>query len=209
MIGVIGKKIGMSIILKDKGVSIPVTIIEVLPNRIVNIKTKKKDGYNAIQITEGGLKKKKRSKSILGQLKNIGCGSKLKEFKISNEDIKKIGSELKVSMFKIDEKVNVSGISKGKGFQGTIKRWNFKSQDKSHGNSLSHRKAGSTGQCQTPGRVFKGKKMAGRMGNEKITVKNLKIVKINIELNLIIIKGSIPGYSGNKVIIKKIKKIKK
>ncbi|CEI58701.1 50S ribosomal protein L3 [Candidatus Portiera aleyrodidarum] len=209
MIGVIGKKIGMSIILKDKGVSIPVTIIEVLPNRIVNIKTKKKDGYDAIQITEGGLKKKKRSKSILGQLKNIGCGSKLKEFKISNEDIKKIGSELKVSMFKIDEKVNVSGISKGKGFQGTIKRWNFKSQDKSHGNSLSHRKAGSTGQCQTPGRIFKGKKMAGRMGNEKITVKNLKIVKINIELNLIIIKGSIPGYSGNKVIIKKIKKIKK
>lgn len=195
MIGVIGKKIGMSIILKEKGISIPVTIIEVLPNRIVNIKTKKKDGYNAIQVTDGNLKKVAR----------------LNEFRISSKDIKKIGmnDEIKVSSFKIDEVVNVSGISKGKGYQGTIKRWKFKSQDKSHGNSLSHRTAGSTGQCQTPGRVFKGKKMAGRMGNDKKTVKNLKIIKINIELNLIIIKGAVPGYSGSKVIIKKIIKIKK
>ncbi|AGI27128.1 50S ribosomal protein L3 [Candidatus Portiera aleyrodidarum] len=196
MIGVIGKKIGMSIILKDKGISIPVTIIEVLPNRIVNIKTKKKDGYNAIQVTDGNFKKKKVAR--------------IKEFRLSSKDIKDIGrkDEIKVSSFKIDELVNVSGISKGKGYQGTIKRWKFKSQDKSHGNSLSHRTAGSTGQCQTPGRVFKGKKMAGRMGNDKKTVKNLKIIKINIELNLIIIKGSVPGYSGSKVIIKKIMKIK-
>lgn len=197
MIGVIGKKIGMSIILKEKGISIPVTIIEVLHNRIVNIKTKKQNGYNAIQVTDGKLKKKKVSI--------------LKEFRISSKDIKKIGmnDEIKVSNFKIDEVVNVSGISKGKGYQGTIKRWKFKSQDKSHGNSLAHRTAGSTGQCQTPGRVFKGKKMAGRMGNDKKTVKNLKIIKINIELNLIIIKGAVPGYSGSKVIIKKIMKIKK
>lgn len=194
MIGVIGKKIGMSIILKEKGISIPVTIIEVLPNRILKIKTKKKDGYNAIQVTDGNLISKGKGRE---------CGSK--EFRINSKDIKKIGSnnEIKVSMFKIDEFVNVSGITKGKGFQGTIKRWNFKSQDKSHGNSLSHRTSGSTGQCQTPGRVFKGKKMAGRMGNDKKTVKNLKIIKINIELNLIIIKGAVPGYSGSKVIIKK------
>lgn len=195
-IGVIGKKIGMSIILKEKGITIPVTIIEVTPNRIVHIKTKNKDGYNAIQVTDGKLKNKKR----------------LKEFRISSKDIKDIkcmNDEIKVSIFKTDEVVNVSGISKGKGYQGTIKRWKFKSQDKSHGNSLSHRTAGSTGQCQTPGRVFKGKKMAGRMGNDKTTIKNLKIIKINIELNLILIKGAVPGYSGSKVIIKKIMKIKK
>lgn len=197
MIGVIGKKIGMSIILKEKGISIPVTIIEVLPNKIVKIKTNKKDGYNAIQVTDGKLIKNKHTKVV-----------RLKEFRICSQYLNKIGvnvkDELKVSMFKSDEFVKVSGVTKGKGYQGTIKRWKFKAQNKSHGNSLSHRTAGSTGQCQTPGRVFKGKKMAGRMGNVKKTVYKLKIIKINIELNLLIIKGAVPGYSGSEVFVKKI-----
>ncbi|CAA3705394.1 50S ribosomal protein L3 [Candidatus Portiera aleyrodidarum] len=201
MLGVIGKKIGMSIILKEKGISIPVTIIEVLPNRIVQIKTNKKDGYNAIQLYNGtGKLKKKKVETV-------------KEFRISKQEFKTIGvnngkDEITVSSFKIDEVVKVSGVSKGKGYQGTIKRWKFKSQNKSHGNSLAHRIAGSTGQCQNPGRVFKGKKMAGRMGTDKKTVKNLKIIKINLELNLIIIKGACPGFTGSKVLIKKIMKKK-
>lgn len=193
MVGVIGKKIGMSVILNANGISIPVTIIEVLPNKILNIKTKKIDGYNAIQLTNGKLLKKKVAR--------------LKEFRVSSQDIKHFTCQdkLTVSFFKLDDVVKVSGLTKGKGYQGTIKRWNFNSQNKSHGNSLSHRTSGSTGQCQTPGRVFKGKKMAGRMGNEKKTVSNLKVIKINIELNLIIIKGAVPGYNGREVFINKTK----
>ncbi|AUI73223.1 50S ribosomal protein L3 [Candidatus Portiera aleyrodidarum] len=193
MVGVIGKKIGMSVILNANGISIPVTIIEVLPNKILNIKTKKIDGYNAIQITNGKLLKKKVAR--------------LKEFRVSSKDIKHFTCQdkLTVSFFKLDDVVKVSGLTKGKGYQGTIKRWNFNSQNKSHGNSLSHRTPGSTGQCQTPGRVFKGKKMAGRMKNKKKTVSNLKVIKINIELNLIIIKGAVPGYNGREVFINKTK----
>ncbi|WMC20156.1 MAG: 50S ribosomal protein L3 [Enterobacteriaceae bacterium PSpyr] len=202
MIGLIGKKIGMSRIFKENGFSIPVSVIKIETNFIIQIKNFKTDGYNAIQITTG--KKKKYNKSEKGHFnkKGINPGIGLWEFKINKKEnfhlINKIDLNLLINIKNID----ITGISKGKGFAGTIKRWHFSSQDNTHGNSLSHRAPGSIGQNQTPGKVFKGKKMSGHLGNKKITIQNLKIIKIDIKKKLLFVKGSIPGSSNNNIIIK-------
>lgn len=204
MIGVIGKKIGMTQIFNKHGHAIPVTIIKIQKNIITQIKNIKKEGYNAVQITTGKKKLKKLKKPEIGHyLKtktNSGCI--LREFKLKNNNNYILGQEITIDIFENIKKVNIIGISKGKGFSGTIKRWNFHSQDSSHGNSLSHRTPGSIGQNQTPGKVFKGKKMPGQLGNKKITIKNISTIKIYKEMNLLLIKGSVPGAKNSNLIIK-------
>ncbi|XZR53106.1 MAG: 50S ribosomal protein L3 [Enterobacteriaceae bacterium] len=202
MIGLIGKKIGMSRIFKKDGYSIPVSVIKIESNYITQIKNIEKDGYYAIQVTTGF--KKKYNKSEKGHFKktNIKPGLGLWEFRISKENNLNLGKEINLNIFLKIKKVDVTGISKGKGFSGTIKRWNFSSQDSTHGNSLSHKAPGSIGQNQTPGKVFKGKKMAGQLGNKRVTIQNLEIIKIDIVKKLLLVKGSIPGSIGNNIIIK-------
>ena len=204
-IGLVGKKCGMTRIFSDAGETIPVTVIEVLPNRIVQVKTKEKDSYCAIQVTTGIKKSLKVTKALAGHFMkaNVAAGTGLWEFNLAENECKDIivGQELNVDLFKIDQIVDVSGVTKGKGFAGVIKRHHFSMQPASHGNSLSHRASGSIGQRQTPGRVFKGKKMAGHLGNASRSIQSQKIVKIDNERNLIMIKGGIPGAPGGYVII--------
>lgn len=210
MNGLIGKKLGMSRFFNDDGSVIPVTIIKVLPNCITQIKSKEKDGYDAIQVTTGTESLSRLNKPTLGHLKKSGvrCGRGLWEFKIKNVNkLASVGDMVTVKIFESVKKVDITGISKGKGFAGTIKRWNFRMQDASHGNSLSHRAPGSIGQNQTPGKVFKGKKMAGQLGADRVTVQNLDIVDINIQDSLLLIKGSVPGSIGKYVLVKKAIKI--
>lgn len=210
MNGLVGRKLGMSRFFDKNGISIPVTIIEIMPNYITQIKNKKKDGYDAIQVTTGNKSINRLSKPELGHLKKSGVkyGKKLWEFRVNHLDSKiSIGDILTIEFFKSIKKVDVTGISKGKGFAGTVKRWNFHTQDATHGNSLSHRAPGSIGQNQTPGRVFKGKKMAGHLGNHKVTIQNLDIIDINITNSFLLIKGAVPGIIGENVIIKKSVKI--
>ena len=201
----IGKKIGMTRLFQEEGTSIPVTVVEVIPNRVVQVKTVEKDGYSAVQITTGKRSAKKISKALSGHFSaaNTGYGSILKEFRCSPEDAAEyqVGKFFGVEKFQADMFIDVSGSSKGKGFAGVVKRWNFRTQDATHGNSLSHRAPGSIGQCQTPGRVFKGKKMAGQMGNKRVTVQNLKVAAIDEENNLILIRGGIPGSNGSHVLV--------
>jgi len=204
-IGLIGQKCGMSHIFNSSGCFIPVTIIWIEPNIIVQIKTKDKDGYNALQITKGSKKRSRINKPLSGHFlkSNLKPGEKLWEFRLENINKEyKVGYAFKVDFFAVGQKVNVTGISKGKGFSGVIKRHNFHSQDSSHGNSLSHRAPGSIGQNQTPGRVFKGKKMAGHLGNVQKTISSLEIMQIDSLKNLIFIKGSVPGTRNRNVIIK-------
>ncbi|CDZ16362.1 50S ribosomal protein L3 [Candidatus Johnevansia muelleri] len=203
MIGLVGKKQGMTRIFKKNGIYVPVTVIAIEYNRIIKIKTLMSDGYSAIQVTIGSCKFKHLSKAILGKVKGIELGRSILEFNINEHDINNfnVGDNITASIFKIGEKLDVTGISKGKGFQGVVKRWNFRTQDMTHGNSLSHRAPGSIGQCQTPGRVFKGKKMSGHMGNKRITIQNLEI--IDIDSNIILIKGAIPGAQGNNIIVRR------
>ncbi|MBE8216024.1 MAG: 50S ribosomal protein L3 [Endozoicomonadaceae bacterium] len=203
-VGLVGKKIGMTRIFTDAGIAFPVTVIEATPNRILRLKTLEKDGYQAIQVTIGHKKASRCNKSEAGLFAKTGveAGTHLIEFKVSNSAEYKAGDALKVDLFQVGQKVDVSGQSKGKGFQGAVKRWNFKTQDATHGNSLSHRAPGSTGMCQTPGRVFKGKKMAGQMGNVKKTIQSLEIIRIDLDQHLILVKGAIPGAINSNVIIK-------
>ncbi|WP_343192546.1 50S ribosomal protein L3 [Buchnera aphidicola (Taiwanaphis decaspermi)] len=205
MIGLVGKKIGMTRIFNKKGISIPVTVIQIFKNRVVQVKNTPQNVCNTIQITTSSIKKNKKiNKSIIGHYKKHGVTPGIGLWEFKNLDNTKFyeGQNIGVDIFNDINKVDITGISKGKGFAGTVKRWNFSMQDASHGNSLSHRAPGSIGQNQTPGRVFKGKKMSGHLGNHKVTIQNLKIVKINIKKELIIIKGSIPGFCGNNVIIR-------
>ncbi|XRY30752.1 MAG: 50S ribosomal protein L3 [Buchnera aphidicola (Tetraneura akinire)] len=205
MFGLVGKKIGMTRIFTEEGRSIPVTVIEILENRITQIKNFKKDKYNAIQVTTGTIKTNRLKKSIAGHYKksNVIPGRGLWEFRIKNDcNDFFLGKTINLNDLKKIKIVDVTGISKGKGFSGTIKRWNFRSQDSSHGNSLSHRVPGSIGQNQTPGKVFKGKKMSGQLGNCRITIQNIKIIKIDFVNHLLLVKGSVPGYSGNNLIVK-------
>lgn len=206
MIGLIGKKIGMTRIFTEEGSALPVTVIEVNQNRVTQIKTKSRDSYDAIQITTGVKKSNKLLKPEIGHFLKSGvtAGHGLWEFRIINSNISnfKTGQIFDLSLFYDTKKVDISGISKGKGFCGTVKRWNFHMQDATHGNSLSHRAPGSIGQNQTPGRVFKGKKMAGHLGNRCVTVQNLNIVKIDLTQNLLLVKGAIPGVPGSNIIIK-------
>lgn len=204
-IGLVGRKCGMSRIFTDEGISIPVTVVHIYPNRIVQKKKIDIDGYNSIQVTTGLKKISKINKSLSGHYLKSGVvpGVGLWEFKyLSDTDSYNLGDEISVDFFKIGQSVNITSFSKGKGFAGTIKRYNFKGQGNSHGNSRSHRAPGSIGQCQTPGRVFKGKKMAGHMGNKKVTIRNLDIVKIDNINNLLFIKGAVAGAKTRFLIVK-------
>lgn len=211
-IGLIGRKCGMTRIFTDDGLSIPVTIIEVQPNRVVQVKKEDKDGYHAIQVTTGKKKTSKLTKSLAGHFAKakVEGGIGLWEFRLDAKDGANfaVGNEIKADIFSEGAIVDVTGRSKGKGFAGVLKRYNFASQDATHGNSLSHRAPGSIGQRQTPGRVFKGKKMAGHMGDERSTVEKQKIVRIDKEKHLIFIKGAIPGAAGGTVIIKQASKVR-
>ena len=209
-IGVIGQKAGMSRLFKESGISVPCTIIRVIPNRIAQVKTLNKDGYNAMQLVGGDNKKASRiTRPMKGHFRktSVLAGKEIHEFRIADSEIKKVGGQVGVEIFSEGQKVRVTGISKGKGFAGTIKRHNFRGQDNSHGNSLSHRVMGSVGQCQFPGRVFKGKKMPGQMGNKRVTVKNLEIVKVDEERQLLWIKGAVPGSRNNTVLIRHLSDI--
>ncbi|QXO17659.1 MULTISPECIES: 50S ribosomal protein L3 [Vibrio] len=204
MIGLIGRKVGMTRVFTEEGVSIPVTVVEVEANRISQVKTLESDGYAAIQVTAGAKKANRVNKAEAGHFAKAGveAGRGLWEFRLENGEEFEVGAELTVELFNETKKVDVTGTSKGKGFQGAVKRWNFRTQDMTHGNSLSHRAPGSIGQCQTPGRVFKGKKMAGHMGAERVTTQNLEIVRVDAERNLLLIKGAVPGATGGNVIVK-------
>jgi large subunit ribosomal protein L3 len=205
-IGLVGQKCGMTRIFTEDGASIPVSVIKVDPNRITQIKNIETDGYVAIQITIGAKSSAKITKPLIGHFAkaNVEAGLGLWEFPLSPEEISKytVASDIKADIFKEGDVVDVSGVTKGKGFAGVIKRHHFSMQDATHGNSLSHRAPGSIGQRQTPGRVFKGKRMAGHLGDVKRTVQNLLVVKVDLEKNLVFIKGGIPGAPKGYVIIK-------
>ena len=209
-IGLVGRKSGMTRVFTDAGESIPVTVVEVEPNRITQVKTVETDGYSAIQVTSGSSRASRVTKPQAGHLAkaNTEAGRGFRELRNNSAETFQFGDELTVSAFEIGQKVDVTGTSKGKGFQGGVKRWNFRMQDATHGNSLSHRAPGSTGQCQTPGRVFKGKKMAGHMGAERVTTQNLEVVRIDTERNLLLIKGAVPGAPGGDVVIRPAVKAK-
>lgn len=202
-IGLVGRKSGMTRVFTEEGASVAVTVIEAAPNRITQIKTDDIDGYSAVQVTAGEVKQNRVSKPEAGHFAkaNTGAGRGLWEFRALLDDELAIGGELTVDQFEVGQKVDVRGISKGKGFAGGIKRWNFSHQDNTHGNSISHRAPGSIGQCQTPGRVFKGKKMAGHMGAAKVTTQNLVVVRVDAEKNLILVRGAVPGAAGGDVFI--------
>jgi len=205
-VGLIGKKCGMTRVFNEDGASVPVTVIEAQPNRISQIKKTDKEGYSAIQVSSGIIKQSKINKALSGHFVSTKTkpGKNICEFRTSNSNVDefKTGMELKVNIFKKGQKVDVTGKTIGKGFAGTVKRHNFSTQDATHGNSLAHRAPGSIGQNQTPGRVFKGKKMAGHMGNVRRTAQNLEIIDIDTEKNLLLIKGAVPGHPGSDVIVK-------
>ncbi len=203
-IGIVGKKVGMTRVFTEEGVSVPVTVIAAAPNFITQRKTVETDGYDAIQVAAGAVKPSKVSKPLAGHFKkaNVEAGNRLVEFRVSGEEELNVGDALSLESFEPGQRVDVIGRSKGKGFAGVVKRHNFHTQDMSHGNSVSHRAPGSIGQCQTPGRVFKGKKMAGQMGNARVTAQTLEIVRVDQENNLILVKGPVPGAKGGEVVIR-------
>jgi large subunit ribosomal protein L3 len=204
-IGIVGRKCGMSRIFKEDGTMVPVTIIEAEPNRVTQLKTMDNDGYRAVQVTTGTRRANRITKPIAGHLKKaeVEPGRNFWEFRLETQeqDIA-VGSEIKVDIFNEGQYVDVCGVTKGKGFAGVIKRHNFSMQDATHGNSRSHRASGSIGQNQSPGRVFKNKRMAGQMGNVQRTAQNLEIVRIDKDKNLLLVKGSIPGAPGGDVIVR-------
>jgi large subunit ribosomal protein L3 len=205
-IGLIGRKVGMTRIFTEDGVSIPVTVIEATPNRVTQLRTDETDGYKALQVTAGEKKASRVNKAAAGHFAKAGveAGRGLWEFRLDNNEGEgiEVGSEITVDIFADTKMVDVVGTSKGKGFQGAIKRWNFSHQRNTHGNSLSHRAPGSIGQNQSPGKVFKGKKMAGQMGNKRVTMQSLDVVRVDTENNLLLVKGTVPGAPGGDVIIK-------
>ena len=204
--GIVGRKCGMTRVFTEDGVSIPVTVIEAQPNRITQVKTVENDGYRALQVTAGSRKPSRVSKPRAGHFAaaKVEAGDLMTEFRLDDTDDGEFesGGELKVDLFQEGQKVDVIGTSIGKGFAGTVKRHNFSMQDATHGNSLAHRAPGSIGQNQTPGRVFKGKKMSGHMGNVRRTVQNLVVVRVDAERNLLLIRGAVPGHKGGKVIVR-------
>ena len=204
-IGLVGRKSGMTRVFTEDGVSLPVTVIEVEPNRVTQIKDIDRDGYRAIQVTAGKRRASKISKSEAGLFSKAGvdAGRGLWEFRLADSDeAPEVGTEITVESFEAGQKIDVTGRSKGKGFQGGVKRWNFQMQDATHGNSISHRAPGSIGQCQTPGRVFKGKKMAGQMGSALTSTQMLEVVRVDAERNLLLVKGAVPGAPGGDVILR-------
>ncbi len=203
-VGLLGVKLGMSRIFNEQGASVPVTVIYADTNRVCQLKTKKTDGYDAVQLAAGTRKAQRTSKALGGHYKKAGVpfGHKLAEFRIRADADVALGTEVTVGHFVTGQKVDLTGISKGRGFAGAVKRWNFAMQDATHGNSLSHRHLGSTGQCQFPGRVFKGKKMAGHYGAERVTTMRLEVADIDEENRLILIKGAVPGSRGGWVVVR-------
>ncbi|TXH52238.1 MAG: 50S ribosomal protein L3 [Cellvibrionales bacterium] len=202
--GLVGRKCGMTRVFTEDGISIPVTVIEVEPNRVTQIKSLDRDGYTAVQVTVGTRRQSRVTKAAAGHFAKagVGAGRGLWELASDGADVPAVGSELTVSTFSDGQLVDVTGQSRGKGFQGVIKRWNFSAQDATHGNSLSHRAPGSIGQNQSPGRVFKGKKMAGHMGDEQVTVQNLQVVRVDVERNLLLVRGAVPGAPGGDLIVR-------
>ena len=203
-IGIVGRKSGMTRVFTDDGVSIPVSVIEVEPNRITQVKSVDTDGYSAVQVTIGTRRASRVTKSEAGHFAkaNVEAGRGVWELRNEAQEAFEVGATITVETFSAGQMIDVTGTSKGKGFAGGIKRWNFGMQDATHGNSRSHRVLGSIGQCQSPGRVFKGKKMAGHMGAERVTVQNLEIVRVDAERNLLLVKGAIPGAPGGDVIVR-------
>jgi large subunit ribosomal protein L3 len=209
-IGIVGRKCGMTRVFSDDGASIPVTVIAVEPNRVTQVKTLESDGYRALQVTTGKRRASRVTKPLVGHFAkaSVEAGDGLWEFRLDTDEGNDIvaGSEIKVDIFTSGQKVDVSGITIGKGFAGSVKRHNFSTQDATHGNSLSHRAPGSIGQNQTPGRVFKGKKMSGHMGNVRRCAQNLEVVRVDADRNLLLVKGAVPGHAGSKVIVRNAKK---
>jgi len=207
--GLVGRKCGMTRVFTEDGISIPVTVIEAQPNRITQVKTVESDGYRALQVSAGSRKASRVSKSAAGHfaVAKVKAGDLMAEFRLDTDERPEegeyaLGMEIKADLFAEGQKVDVIGTTIGKGFAGVIKRHNFSMQDATHGNSLAHRAPGSIGQNQTPGRVFKGKKMAGHMGNVQRTVQNLVVVRVDAERNLLLIRGAVPGHSGGQVIVR-------
>jgi large subunit ribosomal protein L3 len=208
-IGIVGRKCGMTRVFDENGVSTPVTVIEVTSNRITQVKTQENDGYQAIQVTTGERKANRVNAPAAGHFKKAGveAGRGLWEFTTDSVEGFEAGGEIKVDIFEAGQIVDVTGTTKGKGFQGGIKRWNFTMQDATHGNSVSHRANGSIGQNQSPGKVFKGKKMSGHMGAERQTTQNLSVVRVDAERNILLIRGAVPGATGGDVIVRPAVKV--
>ncbi|MGH8306520.1 MAG: 50S ribosomal protein L3, partial [Steroidobacteraceae bacterium] len=204
-IGLVGRKAGMTRVFTDAGETVPVTVIEVLPNRVTQVKSQDKDGYRAVQVTYGSRRPQLYSRAVTGHYAraNVAPGKALVEFRLAAADKSelKAGSEIKADLFKEGEAVDVTGTTMGKGFAGTMKRHNFAGLPASHGVSVSHRSPGSIGQRQTPGRVFKGRRMSGHMGVMRRTNENLRVVQVDVERNLLLIRGSVPGVEGGQVIV--------
>jgi len=212
-LGLIGRKRGMTRIFLETGESVPVTVIEVEPNRVTRVKSVDSDGYDAVQVTTGTQHRNRVNKAMSGVYAKAGTdvGRGLWEFRAPADALAEFapGAEIKVDLFEAGQKVDVTGRTIGKGYAGTIKRHNFRGQDKTHGNSLSHRAPGSIGQCQTPGRVFKGKRMAGHMGNVRRTTQNLELVRVDGDRNLLLVRGAVPGAKGTDVMVRPAVKTKR
>lgn len=214
-VGIVGTKGGMTRLFDESGRAIPVTVIQAKPNRVIQVKSKESDSYDALQVAYGEQREERLSQPVVGHYRasfrkadvtenEDALGRRLFELRTDEVDpseLPAVGGALTVAQFEPGQSVDVRGTSKGKGFAGTVKRWNFSMQDATHGNSLSHRAAGSIGQCQTPGKVFKGKKMAGQMGNKRVTVQNLQVVAVDTENDLLLIRGAVPGPSGGDVVV--------
>ena len=205
-IGLVGRKAGMTRVFTDAGETVPVTVIEVLPNRVTQVKAQDKDGYRAVQVTFGTRRPQLYSKAVAGHYAkaSVAPGKALVEFRLSANETSelKAGSEIKADLFKAGEPVDVTGTTIGKGFAGTMKRHNFGGLPATHGVSVSHRSPGSIGQRQTPGRVFKGRRMSGHMGVVRRTTENLRVVEVDLERNLLLIRGAVPGAEGGQVIVR-------
>ncbi|HYW93348.1 MAG TPA: 50S ribosomal protein L3 [Gammaproteobacteria bacterium] len=205
-IGVVGRKRGMTRVFTEDGGSVPVTVIEVLPNRVTQLRTPERDGYSAVQVTTGTRRPNRVRKPQAGHFASAGvdAGRGQWEFRVDGGDAPpyEVGGEIRVDIFEAGQKVDICGRSIGKGYAGTVKRHNFRTQDASHGNSLSHRAPGSIGQAQDPGRVFPGKKMAGQLGNVRTTMQNLEVVRVDAERNLLLVKGAVPGARGGDVLVR-------
>lgn len=205
-LGVVGRKVGMTRVFDDAGLSVPVTVIEVTPNRVTQVKTLENDGYCALQVTAGVRRATRVTSAAAGHFAKAGveAGRGLWEFRVGEDVLSQYaaGAQISVEMFEAGQAVDVTGQSIGKGFAGTVKRHNFRTQDATHGNSRSHRVPGSIGQRQTPGRVWKGKRMAGHMGDERVTAQNLTVVRVDAERGLLLVKGAVPGSDGGDLIVR-------
>jgi large subunit ribosomal protein L3 len=212
-ISLVGRKCGMTRVFTEGGDAVPVTVIEALPNRVTRVKTKDTDGYTAVQVTTGAAKPSRLGKALLGQYAAAGTepGQGMWEFRVEADEAGSYqpGSQITVEAFTAGQFVDVRGTTMGKGYAGTIKRHNFQSQDATHGNSISHRAPGSIGQRQTPGRVFKGKRMSGHMGNVRRSVLNLEVMRVDKDRNLLLVRGSVPGNSGGHLVIKPAVKVRR